>query len=164
MAELSDREDPAVQDPVRTALADRIAAGFDSVPQPDAPLTIEGGPFERDVDEALAGKSADELTAEDALAVRLDLWALTPEAFRYYVPALARMFLVGETEVDALGEGLITALTPSQDAATRAKLDERVGLLDAAQRDALREFVCWYLSVEEDVPRGDAAAEYWNCG
>lgn len=164
MAELSDREDPVVQDPVRTELADRIAAAFDSAPQPDPPLTIEGGPFERDVDAALSGKSADELTAEDALAVRLDLWALTPEAFRYYVPALARMFLVGETEVDALGEGLITALTPSQDAATRAKLDERVGPLDAAQREALGEFVCWYLDVEEDVPRGDAAAEYWNCG
>lgn len=164
MAELFGREDPAVQDPIRSQLAETIAAAFASVPQPDPPLTIEGGPFERDVEAALGGKSADELTPEDALAVRLDLWALTPEAFRYYVPALARMFLVGETEVDALDEGLMTALTPSPDQEARAKLDERVGLLDDAQRSALREFVCWYLGAESFVAGRDEAAAYWDCG
>ncbi len=108
-------------------------------------------------------KPADELTPADALAVRLDLWALTPEAWRYYVPALVRMFLVGDTEVDALAEGLITSLTPTDDQQGREKLDERVAGLDSAKRQALADFVCWFVRVEEYVPRGAAAAGYWGC-
>ena len=96
--------------------------------------------------------------------MRLDLWTLTPEAFGYYVPALTRMLLVGDTAVDALGEGIMTALTPSEDPAIQEKLDERVSALDDAQRKALGDFVRWYLDVEEFVPRADAALAYWDFG
>lgn len=146
-------------------IADEIRAAFGDVPQPDPPVTLDVGPFESRVEEALGGKSADELTAEDALAVRNDLWALTPDAFRYYVPALIRMLLIGGTEVDALGEGIVTALTPPGEPETRAKFDERMASLDDAQRTALGDFVCWWLSDEDEyVAQRAQLAEHWRCG
>lgn len=163
-ADLPGPDEPVAEDPRPARLAEELRAAFADVPQPDPSLTIGAGPLEHDVEQALEGKSADDLTPEDALAVRLDLWTLTPEAFRYYVPALTRMFLVGDTDVDALGEGIMTALTPSEDPSIQEKLDERVGALDDAQRQALGDFVCWYLDVEEFVPRADAAVAYWDCG
>jgi hypothetical protein len=163
-ADLPGPDQPVAEDPRPAWLAEQIRAAFADVPQPDPSLTIGAGPLEHGVEQALAGKSADDLEPADALAVRLDLWTLTPEAFQYYVPALTRMFLVGDTAVDALGEGIMTALTPSEDPAIQEKLDERVGALDDAQRKALGDFVCWYLDVEELVPRADAALAYWDCG
>jgi hypothetical protein len=145
-------------------IADEIRAAFAGVEQPTPPLTLGEGPFEHRVEETLADKSADELTPDDALAVRNDLWALTPDAFRYYVPALIRMLLIGGTEVDALGEGIVTALTPADAPETRAKFDERMASLDEAQRRALGDFVCWWLSDEDEyVAQRDKLAAYWQC-
>lgn len=146
-------------------IADEIRAAFEDIEPPDSPVTEEPyGPLAQPVEDALAGKSAGELTPDDALAVRLDLWALTPEAFRYYVPALIRMLLVGGSEVDALGEGIVTALTPSEEPARREKFDARMALLDDAQRKAAADFVCWWLADEDEHVAGrELLVAYWQC-
>lgn len=146
-------------------IADEIRAAFEDAELPDPPVT-EGayGPLGQPVEEALAGKSADEVTPDDALTVRLDLAALTPEAFRYYVPALTRMLLVGGTEVDALGEGIVTVLAPPEEPERRERFDARMALLDDVQRKALADFVCWWISDEDEhVANREELAAYWQC-
>lgn len=152
-------------DAAAAQIADDVRDAFDDVETPTPPVTEDPhGPLGEPVEESLAGKAPDELTADDALAVRLDLWALTPEAFRCYVPALIRMLLVGETEVDALGEGIVTALTPPAEPERRDRFDARMALLDDAQRKALSDFVCWWLSDEDEhVAHREQLAAYWHC-
>lgn len=147
-------------------IADEIRAAFEDIEPPDAPVTeARYGSLGQPVEAALAGTRADELTPDDALAVRLDLSALTPEAFRYYVPALIRMLLVGGTEVDALGEGIVTVLTPPEEPERRERFDARMALLDDAQRQALADFACWWLADEDEhVANREELATYWQCG
>ena len=157
-------------DTTAAEIADEIRAAFEDIELPDPPVTEESyGPLGRPVEEALAGKRADKaFTHDDALAVRLDLWALTPEAYRYYVPALVRMLLVGGGggEVDALGEGVMTVLTPPSEAERRERFDTRIALLDDAQRKAAADFVCWWLSDPEGEHVANRAelVAYWQCG
>ncbi|HEY1540012.1 MAG TPA: DUF6714 family protein [Solirubrobacteraceae bacterium] len=147
----------------RRRLAEKIEAAFADVPRAAPPLTDGGGPTQDDVETALAGKDAGELTADDARAVRLDLWSLTAEAFRYYVPALAHMTLAGDEEVDGLDEGVFDVLTPPADDAGRARFDERMGLLNEGQREALGDFACWFSAQVPELAGADAARAYWRC-
>jgi hypothetical protein len=146
-----------------TEIAEALSAAFSKLEPPAPPVTIGNGPIEQTVESVLAGREADDLTPEDALAIRLDLWTLTPEAFAYYVPALARMLLADKMAVDALGEGLWTALAPPTEPGRREKFDARIAVLDDDQRAAIGRFVCWYLCSEEELPRADEARGYWNC-
>jgi hypothetical protein len=146
-----------------TEIAEALSAAFSELKPPDPPVTIGNGPIEQTVESVLGGREADALTPDDALAIRLDLWTLTPDAFAYYVPALARMLLADKTAVDALGEGLWTALAPPTEPGRREKFDARIAVLDDDQRAAIGRFVCWYLCSEEELPRAEEARDYWNC-
>jgi len=146
------------------AIAHEIEAAFAGVPRPDPPLTIGDGPIQDDVEQALAGKGASELTADDATEVRLDLWLLTPEAFAYYVPALLRIALSGDDEVDGLDEGIFDVLAPPGDPGLRARFDERMAQLDEPRRDALATFVCAFSDEHPELDGADAARAHWGCG
>jgi len=147
------------------ALAAEIASAFEAVAPPAPPVATGAGPIQDDVEQALAGKRAEELTPQDSRAVRLDLWSLTPAAWHYYAPALLGMFLAdpGADELDGLGEGIFATLVPPQDAELRERFDERMALLDDAQRAALRAFVCWYREQVPELAGADAAAQHWGC-
>ncbi len=147
------------------ALAAEIASAFPAVEPPAPPVTTGAGPVQDDVEQALAGKRAEELTPSDARAVRLDLWSLTPAAWQYYAPALLRMFLADpdDDELDGLGEGIFDTLVPPDDAELRERFDERMARLGDAQRAALRAFVCWYREQEPELAGADAAARHWGC-
>jgi hypothetical protein len=150
-------------DTQRRRLAEEIEAAFGDVPRPDPPLTLGAGPMQDDVEDALAGKDAGELTADDALAVRLDLWSLTPDAFRYYVPALLRLALADPDAVDGLDEGVFDVLTPPGDPDGRERFDERMALLDERQRSALGDFACWFGAQVPELAGAGAARAYWQC-
>ena len=92
--ELKDRRE-------RAGLADHIGSAFASVPRPDPPIT-EGRPLNEDVERALAWKFREQITAAEAWELRMDLSSLKPEAFVYYMPALLRVILLGDSCVDSL--------------------------------------------------------------
>jgi hypothetical protein len=145
------------------ALAQEIEAAFAGVQRPEPPLTLGDGPTQDDVEAALAGKDAAELTPDDAAQVRLDLWSLTPRAFAYYVPALLRMALDGDVEVDGLDEGIFDVLTPPEDGDLRERFDERMRLLDDRRRGALRDFVCAFSDQQPELAGAEAARAHWGC-
>jgi hypothetical protein len=147
--------------PVRSRLADRIAAAFATVPRPEPPVTEGHGPLNDDVESALAGKAAGDVTAADAREVRTDLGYLRADAFAYYVPALARIALLCDEDVDGLEQSIVGLLTPPDDPAARAAFEQRIGQLDGAQRGALASFVRWYCDSESFVPERDRALAFW---
>lgn len=147
--------------PVRSALADRIGAAFANLPLPEQPVTEGHGPLNGDIERALGGKAAGDVTATDARAVRTDLGYLRPDAFAYYVPALARIALLCDEDVDGLEQSIFGLLTPPDDRAARDAFQQRIGQLDDAQRAALGGFVQWYAGAESFVPGCDRALAFW---
>lgn len=152
--------DEEAEQRVRTALADELRDAFASVDLPTPPVTTSSG--NDYVERALAGKPANLITPEDARHVLMDLWLLTPEAYRYYLPALLRIHLTGSTFVDGLGSFAFRTLIPPDDPALEI-FERRMALLDDRQHRALAGYVAWYLDYESSVPRRDAAAaaSYW---
>jgi hypothetical protein len=145
----------------RTGLRDRIERTFATVPRPDPPLTEGTGPFNEDVEQALGGKTWDEVTPADAHAARLGLWLLAPDAFRYYLPAMLRLAL-GGTYVEGLAEAAFEVLVPRDVPPLARVFEERMRTLDDAQHAALAAFVDWYLQEESIVPLRERAAAYWS--
>jgi len=147
---------------VRADLAQRIDAAFAPVPRPHPPITEGTGPLNEDVERALAGKPAGDVTAADAHEVRMDLPYLTPEAFAYYLPSLLRILLTGDTYVDSLDTSVFGMLTPPDDPARAKAFERRTALLDRAQRDALADYLEWYAEGESALPGRERALAYWR--
>ena len=147
--------------PARSELADRIGAAFASVPRPEPPLTEGHGPLNDDVERALGGKAAGDVTAADAREVRADLGYLRADAFAYYVPALARIALLSDEDVDGLEQSIFSLLTPPGDPAARDAFEQRIGQFDDPQRAALAGFVHWYSGAESFVPGRERALAFW---
>jgi hypothetical protein len=145
----------------RSELADRISAAFASVPRPEPPITEGRGPLNDDVERALGGKVADDVTAADAREVRTDLGYLRPDAFAYYVPVLAQIALLSDEDVDGLEQSIFGLLTPPSDPARRDAFEQRTGQLDDAQRAALAGFVHWCSAAESFMPGRDRALAFW---
>jgi hypothetical protein len=147
--------------PARSELVDRIEAAFAPVTRPEPPITEGHGPLNDDVERALGGKAVGDVTAADARAVRTDLGYLRADAFAYYLPALARIALLSDEDVDGLEQSIFGLLTPPDDPGARAAFEQRIGQLDDAQRTALAGFVHWHAGAESFVPGRDRALAFW---
>src|SRR5688572_6672664 len=98
------------------------------------------------VREVLAGRTVSEVTVEDLREVlEGSLWALTPAAFRYYLPAFMDLALTHYASVSVFASELVDALTePSRDDVV-ASLDRLGGLpsgvapVDPAAVELVRE-------------------------
>jgi hypothetical protein len=146
----------------REELAERIKVAFAGVRRPDPPVTAGAGLLNEDVERALSGKSADDVTPTEALEIRGDLRCLTPEAFVYYLPALLRIILIGETYVDALDQFVFRMLLPPEDASEDDEFEQRVALVDATQRKTIAQYVDWYSEGESHLPGRERALAYWH--
>jgi hypothetical protein len=152
--ELEDRRE-------RVRLADHIGSAFASVCRPDPPIT-EGDTLNEDVERALAWKSCEQITAADASEVRTDLSSLKPEAFVYYLPALLRVSLIGDSHVDSLDASVLVLLLPPEGRAADRAFERRMALLDRSQRSALARYVDWCLDGESGLPGRERALAYWR--
>jgi hypothetical protein len=146
----------------RGDLAKQIAAAFADLPRPDPPITVGAGPLNEDIERAIAGKTADQITAAEAREVRHDLPYLSPAAFIYYLPALLRIILTDDTHVDGLDEFVFYQLAPPENLALSEHFTQRIGRLDDLQRDALRRYVDWYSASEPFLSGRDSALAYWH--
>jgi hypothetical protein len=147
---------------VRERIADRLTQAFASVPKPPPPVTVGGSPLADDVENVLAGKDADALTTDDAREVRGDLSLLTGPSLRYYLPALLRLILLGDTHVDGLDEFIFYLLIPPGDPEQLHGFNDRLGNLDRSQRAALSDYIAWYSEGESFLPERDRALAYWR--
>src|SRR4051812_43163725 len=95
-------------------LESRLFDAFASRPHPAATgiLRPEVASVDDEVRRLLAERTVRDLTVEDVNnAVEGNLWALTPAAFRYYLPAFMRFCLVSYRPVSVFASELIGALT-----------------------------------------------------
>lgn len=146
----------------RSEIADRVVSAFAGVELPAPPITEGAGPLNDDVEAALAGKPSAGVTPADAREVRADLAHLTPAALVYYLPALIRIALLSDDDVDGLGEAIFGMLTPPEDRPGLAFFERRAALLDDDQRSALASFLSWYSEGESYLPGRDRALGYWS--
>ncbi|MBV9807728.1 MAG: hypothetical protein JO286_11125 [Solirubrobacterales bacterium] len=158
---MSDDSEELEERQVRDRIADRLTRAFSSVPKPAPPLTVGGSALADDVEDVLAGKDADALTADDARELRGDLRLLTRPALRYYLPALLRVVLLGEPYVDGLDEFTFNLLVPPEKPEQLRGFEEQLNL-DAAQRAAIGAYVAWYSQGESFLPGRDRALAYWR--
>jgi hypothetical protein len=142
--------DEAAEARERAVLARRLRDAFSFVPRPAGRVTNSCGPFADDVQAALGGKAADEITVADAHQVRTDL------------ALLIRMVLVGETFVDGLDEFLYYTLTPPQGPDEAREFARRFAGLDSAQARALADYIRWYGEEESHLDDLDLVLAYWR--
>ena len=106
----------------------------------------------------------------DAMLMRehaQDLPLLTPEAFRYFVPAFATYALRCFPEEDDVLSFLLMSLDPTDRHGIKlAILAERFRLFDADQRAAVKRFLIFFRSESRDATTRkastDALESYWQ--
>ena len=135
-----------------TSVLAEIESGFAEVPQPDSghvvaassAESLEGQGIQRD----FGGRDWRSLGVEELRRHSSSLFLLTPEAFRYYLPAFMKVSISDPEKADVIPETLVFALDPGKGSAGKTKLLEALG---PAQKAAVAAFLGW---LEADDPRG----------
>lgn len=92
--------------------AQQIAQAFETTPYPgDGHIALEGDEGSA-IASALAGIHWQNLPLETILEYRWDIFLLTPEAFRFYAPALMIAALLHHDQIGTVTDNLIFCLTP----------------------------------------------------
>jgi hypothetical protein len=113
----------------------------------------------------LKGKDWREISLETLKKNRFSLSLFTPEAFRYYLPAFIIASVLHADEVDTLPSSVFHNLTPPE--GEGLDMDEflkRNGDFNALQREAIREFIKLYVTVETSYPdpKRERATRFWK--
>lgn len=99
---------------------------------------------------------------------------LTPEGYRYYLPAYLRAALNRSDRMGGLRGDLIASLAPRRarkgvggvDPASEKFFRERISLLSKVQREVVREFLEWIRDAFDDAytrePALDPGAVWWK--
>ena len=156
--------DPEERDELRARgeLAARLDRAFSSTPHPTPPVTWGTGPFNDEIERALAGKNPDQLSPADAYLLRGDLRFLTEEALLYYLPALLRLVLAGEPYIDGLDTFTFLVLAPPDNAVYLHDFEKQMSRLDPDQRAVIADYVAWYCDQDARAPGCDRALTYWR--
>ncbi|GIG67031.1 hypothetical protein [Phytomonospora endophytica] len=117
-------------------LRNRLYTAFAARPRPSALAQPEGGGTARLLGDGLAGRAVGDVTTDDVKGVfEGNLWALSPEALRYYLPALMDLALHRYREVSVFAAELLSALTEPSREDVVASLDAFERLPPAELRD-----------------------------
>ena len=166
------------QQEARDALVRQIRSAFSDVEYPGddgiVPDHVGWDPDVDEVGEAFAGKRWQDVTSEDIASQRDGLCFMTPEAFRFYLPAYLLACILDYDEADTAFGCAIMLLTEPRPGDRRyrawseAWFQKRVEAMTADQRLAIRRFL-EYVGTEHcgDDPLGEigeALRRYWrNC-
>ena len=115
--------------------------------------------------EQFKGKDWREIPLEVLKRNRFSLSLFTPEAFRYYLPTFILASVLHSDEVDTLPDSVFCSLTPPEQEGT--EMDEflkRVGSFSALQREAIREYIKLYITIETSYsdPKRERAIKFWS--
>lgn len=148
------------------ALTEQIASAFADVhhPGPGRLLRADAGWEGASLDPLVAGMRWQDIPVDVIRRYPTALLLLTPEGFRFCLPAYLLAVLRDPEEVDVLPELVFLTLTPSGSDWNRNRLRDQVSLLTQQQWDAARSFVIHHLDVEQSYPaeQRDAALSFWD--
>lgn len=148
-----------------------IRFAFSGVPEPEpgniTPRTAVRDREREQISRDFAGRHWDELDAAFLRSRAESLLLLAPPAFHYFLPAYLIAAVAGPGESDLVAAAVLMALSPpeSGDPGAWAWFNDRVGLLSAEQRDAIRHWLA-HIAAERaaEFPDGKPArllAGYW---
>lgn len=155
----------------RGELLRRIAAAFGADDPPPAGAVAAASewcdPEREEIAEALGGKRWPELQLPVLRYHHEALFLLSPEAFRYYLPAYLSAVAGYYRTSGSLPGSVVSALTPPEpDGPADPRFQARFGALTAPQSSAVAAFVA-YMRAEHgrDFPRydlGKLLERYWG--
>jgi hypothetical protein len=147
------------------ALTEKIALAFAGVhhPDPGRLLRADAGWEGASLDPLVAGMRWQDIPVDVIRRYPTALLLLTPEGFRFCLPAYLLGALRDPEEVDVLRELVFLTLTPSGSDWNRNRVRDQVSLLTQQQWDAARSFVIHHLDTEQSYPaeQRDAALSFW---
>lgn len=115
--------------------------------------------------EAFRGKHWRDISLDVLFEHRLSLGALSPEAFRFYLPSYLVAALLHSEETDTLRENVFSALAPpAEEGFWMDWLLERINPLDVRQKAVLRRFIEFWARTETSYPDAarDRALPFWR--
>jgi hypothetical protein len=148
-----------------TALTEQIASAFADVQHPDPGrlLRADAGWEGANLQPLVAGMRWQEIPADVIRRYPTALLLLTPQGFRFLLPAYLLAALRDPEEVDVLPELVFLTLTPSGSDWNRNRLQDQVSLLTQQHWDAARSFVIHHLNAEQSysAEQRDCALSFW---
>jgi len=141
-------------------LIEDIRKAFENVPYPGDQRVVEGY-LHPDEEHSLAffrGMDWRRLCVSDLAEHWLFLGLMTPEAFRFFLPAYLIAMLQGHAEMEAAAATVISCLTIAASEHDRGislhseLLEERMGILTPSQRAAVRAFLEYTIEENADDP------------
>jgi hypothetical protein len=93
----------------------QIEAAFAETPYPGDENVAAYARYGRSIAETLRGKHWSEVELEDLYKHRWEIFLLTPETFRFYLPIFMLAALYHYEEMDSLAHNVIFSLTPQRE-------------------------------------------------
>jgi hypothetical protein len=151
----------------RQDLAHQVELAFANVPYPgdDKIVAHPNTSISSHLPALLAGKHWKELSLEVIIQENLSLPLLTPEGFRFYLPAFLRASLLFPDQVDILPSNIFSSLTPPDGEGIQEQaFFSRMNGFTQQQIEAIRAFVKMYVSIESSYPdsRRGKAISFWE--
>lgn len=100
---------------LREQIAQQIQVGFAETPYPGDERVAAYARYGRSIADALRGKHWSQVGLDVLLQHRWEIFLLTPETFRFYVPVFMLAALYNHDEMDSLPDNLMFSLTPQRD-------------------------------------------------
>lgn len=166
---------------LRRHVAQQIEEAFADTPRPDDDQIAEPGGDNRDVLRALRGREWHDLSLAVITDFHVDLLVLTPEAFRYYLPAFLLAILYHYQHTSTLPLSVMHCLTPPDptflqkyieggtDATKPSKIGEflnRVLMFNSKEKNAIWTFLetypRWCPKVRGEQRYLSRATEFWQ--
>jgi hypothetical protein len=113
-------ENPSASDELRQEVAQVIIKAFAAAPYPGDDAIVKPDSEGADLLAALQGKTWDDLDIGTIATCHIDMPLLTPEAFRYYLPAFMMALIFQYQHAGTLPMSLMHSLTPPDDALLQA--------------------------------------------
>jgi hypothetical protein len=130
------------------SISARLFDAFSSQPRPPGPAILRStvGEHADRLVHLLSSRASDELSAQDIRAeVEGNLWMLTPDAFRYFLPAFLRATLDSYSTVSIFASELVSALTkPSREDVADAVARAGESLPEAIADEARKQQLEWF--------------------
>lgn len=149
-------------DDAQSGLVAQIESAFHDVPYPGddhlVPKTPVSDRERQEIAHDFGGRDWHDLDVAYLRQRSEALFLLTPEAFRYYLPAYMRAAILDPVEADLVPAAVVMALTPSErDEGITSLVRARLRDLTPPQRRAVAATLRYFASALSDHFQGDEA-------
>jgi hypothetical protein len=149
---------------IEDELVKKIKSAFATMPPPNEDnIVIVPNNYESFmVANLLKGKHWQDLSEATIYEIRLNLPRLTPEAFRFYLPAYLIWSLKGENGGEIL-EYVVFNLNPQEDNAKKKEFIDKVKYFTSQQKEAIKAYVKYYFEMGSYKSKRDERLwQFWE--